>query len=69
MYKTKTKQERKADAREKIILGGLVVDAGLRDETPMLLLGALIDIKRRLEEDDGERDRLLQLSGAVAGDD
>lgn len=67
MHKAMTAQERKTDTREKIILGGLIMEAGLRDETRVVLLGALIDIRRRLEDDDGERGRLLNIGGAVAG--
>lgn len=33
---------RKADTRQKIQLGGLIVKAGLADENPTVILGALI---------------------------
>ena len=68
MDKAMTAQERKRDTREKIILGDLIVEAGLRSETRVLLLGALIDIRRRLENEAGERNRLLIIGGAMAGD-
>ncbi len=58
-------EERKKDTREKIELGGLVVKAGLRAEARMLLLGLLIDGRRRIEADDAERKRLT-LIGAEA---
>lgn len=58
-------EERKKDTREKIELGGLVVKAGLRGEPLMLLRGLLIDGRRRIEADDGER-RRLTLIGAEA---
>lgn len=37
--------ERRKDAHEKIQLGGLVAAAGLRDYDPMVILGALVELK------------------------
>ncbi|MDH6268252.1 hypothetical protein M2360_003657 [Rhizobium sp. SG_E_25_P2] len=61
MARTMTSDARKKDTREKIQLGGLIVKAGLRYEKRALLLGALIDIARRIKGDDGERSRLTKL--------
>jgi hypothetical protein len=69
MNKAATLQERKKDAREKISLGGLIVKAGLRYEKRALLLGALIDLKRRIKDDEAERERLLNLGAAAFDDD
>jgi hypothetical protein len=40
--------ERRQDTRRKIQLGGLVVKAGLADEEPAVILGALVAAKRVL---------------------
>lgn len=61
MARTITSDARKKDTREKIELGGLIVKAGLRYEKRALLLGALIDVARRIEGDDGERSRLTAI--------
>ncbi len=37
------KQDRQSEAREKIILGALIINAGLRDADRAFLLGALIE--------------------------
>lgn len=65
MQGTMTSQARKKDTREKIELGGLIVKAGLRYEKRALLLGALIDLNRRLKSDNNERARLTVI-GAEA---
>jgi hypothetical protein len=48
MQRTTTTNARKTDTREKIALGGLIVKAGLRFEKRALLLGAMIELARRL---------------------
>jgi hypothetical protein len=60
---------RKKDTRNKIELGGLIVKAGLRFEKRALLLGALIDLRRRLESDDGERARLTAIGAEAFGNE
>jgi hypothetical protein len=62
-----TSEARKKDTREKIALGGLIVKAGLRYEKRALLLGALIELRGRLQSDEGERARLTTI-GAEAFD-
>lgn len=47
--------ERKEDARRKIALGGLIIKAGLDDESSAVLLGLLLDAKDRLLETEGTR--------------
>ncbi|TAX02010.1 type IV conjugative transfer system coupling protein TraD (plasmid) [Rhizobium leguminosarum] len=70
MSRTLTSDARKKDTREKIELGGLIVKAGLRYEKRALLLGALVDIARRIKGDDGERPRLTAVGvEAFANDD
>jgi hypothetical protein len=65
MQRTTTKNARKTDTREKIALGGLIVKAGLRFEKRALLLGAMIELARRLNSEAGERERLTAI-GAEA---
>jgi hypothetical protein len=60
---------RKKDTREKIELGGLIVKAGLRFEKRAVLLGALIELARRLSGDQQERARLAELGAEAFGDD
>ncbi len=69
MSKVKTFQARKKETRDKIELGGLVVKAGLRSEMRSLLLGALIDLRKRLEDDDRERQRLTAIGEKAFGKD
>jgi len=69
MQRTTTTQARKKDTRDKIELGGLIVKAGLRYEKRALLLGALIEIKRRLTSDESERTRLTAIGAEVFGND
>lgn len=57
-------QERKRETREKIILGGLVIKAGLRNADRAFLLGALIEASR-VPVGAVEHDRLCAL-GAKA---
>lgn len=47
--------ERKADAHEKIQLGGLVVKAGLRECDAAILLGAMIEAAEALEKADTKK--------------
>ncbi len=68
MARTMTSDARKKDTREKIELGGLIVKAGLRYEKRALLMGALIDVARRID-DDGERSRLTAIGAEAFGDD
>lgn len=65
---TKT-EARKKDAREKIELGGLIVKAGLRYEKRALLLGVLIEAKKRIRGDETERSRLIAIGAEAFGDD
>ncbi|RTM09652.1 MAG: conjugal transfer protein TraD [Hyphomicrobiales bacterium] len=60
-------EARKKDTREKIALGGLVLRAGFQAGQHELLLGLLVDGKRRLERDEDERARLVAI-GAEALD-
>lgn len=70
MARIMTSDARKKDTREKIELGGLIVKAGLRYEKRALLLGALIDLSRRLKSDENERPRLMTIGAeAFRGDD
>lgn len=69
MARTTTSDARKKDTREKIELGGLIVKAGLRYEKRALLLGAFIELNRRLKVDDGERARLIAIGAEAFSDD
>ncbi|MCP2137927.1 hypothetical protein J2S28_005051 [Rhizobium sp. SLBN-94] len=60
---------RKKDTRDKIELGGLIVKAGLRHQKRALLLGALIDVSRRIRDDEGERARLTAIGVEAFGND
>lgn len=62
-------ENRKKDTREKIQLGGLIAKAGLRYEKRALLLGLLIDAKRRLASSADERARLLVIGEEAFRDD
>lgn len=42
-------QQRRSDAHEKIILGGLIVKAGLRECDSAILLGAMIEVSEALQ--------------------
>ena len=58
--------DRKADARRKIQLGGLIVKAGLDEEPAAVLLGLLLDAAGRLAGPGGEAAReRWQRAGAV----
>ena len=69
MQRLTTTEARKKDAREKIELGGLIVKAGLRFEKRALLLGALMDLQRRLKSDDSERARLTAIGAEAFGNE
>lgn len=69
MKRTTTSDIRKRDTREKIELGGLIVKAGLRYEKRALLLGALIDLSRRLQSKEGERSRLTAIGAEAFGNE
>ncbi|MBY5571592.1 type IV conjugative transfer system coupling protein TraD [Rhizobium leguminosarum] len=69
MARTMTSDARKKETREKIELGGLIVKAGLRYEKRALLLGALVDVARRIKGDDGERTRLTAIGVEAFGND
>ena len=67
MSRLASSEARKKDTREKIALGGLVLKAGLQAEQQELLLGLLMDGRRRAERDENERARFVAL-GAEALD-
>jgi Conjugal transfer protein TraD len=69
MAKTVTTDARKQDTREKIALGGLIVKAGLRYEKRAVILGALIELSRRLKADGDERARLNTIGAEAFGHD
>ncbi|MGV2068859.1 type IV conjugative transfer system coupling protein TraD [Agrobacterium sp. 22-226-1] len=69
MAKTMSADARKKDTRDKIELGGLIVKAGLRYQKRALLLGALIDVSRRIRDDEGERARLTAIGVEAFGND
>ena len=69
MNRTTTSDARKKDTREKIELGGLIAKAGLRYEKRAVLLGALIELGRRLKADDAERARLAAIGAEAFGCD
>ena len=69
MVEAQTFEDRKKDTREKIELGGLIAKAGLRYEKRAVLLGALIELGRRLESDDAERARLAAIGAEAFGCD
>ena len=67
MSRTLSAEARKKDTREKIELGGLIVKAGLRYEKRALLLGLLLDARRRLDRDGAERTRLTAIGAEAFG--
>lgn len=69
MARSTTTDARKQDAREKIALGGLIVKAGLRYEKRAVLLGALIELAKRLKADGRERERLNTIGAEAFGHD
>ena len=69
MAKIMSADARRKDTRDKIELGGLIVKAGLRYQKRALLLGALIDVSRRIRDDEGERARLTAIGVEAFGND
>lgn len=69
MRQSSSSDSRKKDTREKIELGGLIVKAGLRFEKRAVLLGALMELGRRLKNDEAERDRLAAIGAEAFGRD
>ncbi|KQQ44763.1 conjugal transfer protein TraD [Rhizobium sp. Leaf311] len=69
MSRNATSDARKKETRDKIELGGLIVKAGLRFEKRALLLGALIDLQKRLKSDDNERSRLTAIGAEAFGNE
>jgi hypothetical protein len=67
MSRLATSEARKKDTREKIALGGLVLKAGLQAGQQELLLGLLVDGRRRAELDESERARLAALGAEALG--
>lgn len=47
---TMNAEQRRKDAREKIMLGGLLVKAGLREEDTAVLYGAILDMREKLKK-------------------
>lgn len=69
MRRKATSDARKKDTRDKIELGGLIVKAGLRFEKRALLLGALIDLQKRLKSNEEERTRLTAIGAEAFGNE
>jgi len=69
MSRNATSDARKKDTRDKIELGGLIVKAGLRFEKRALLLGALIDLQKRLKSNEEERKRLTAIGAEAFGNE
>jgi len=69
MRQASSSEARKKDTREKIELGGLIAKAGLRYEKRAVLLGALIELRRRLSNDEAERTRLAAIGAEAFGHD
>ncbi len=44
-------RKRKAETRRKIELGGLVIKGGLSDYPKAVILGAIVDVVRQLEQE------------------
>ncbi len=57
--------ERKTDTRRKIQLGGLVIKAGLENETTATILGLLLDAAENLQSKNSEN---LRTSFKIKGD-
>ncbi|MEY9643595.1 hypothetical protein ABIF66_011888 [Bradyrhizobium japonicum] len=69
MRQASSSEARKKDTREKIELGGLIAKAGLRYEKRAVLLGALIELRRRPRTDEAERARLAAIGVEAFGRD
>jgi hypothetical protein len=68
MQRRQSSEERKRDTREKIQLGGLIVKAGLRSADRAVILGALVDLSRRVDNQK-EWARLRAIGKAAFGDE
>ncbi|TPJ52518.1 conjugal transfer protein Dtr system [Mesorhizobium sp. B2-4-9] len=68
MQRRHSAEERKRDTREKIQLGGLIVKAGLRSADRAVILGALVDLARRTDNQT-EWARLRAIGKAAFGND
>ena len=68
MQRRQSSEERKRDTREKIQLGGLIVKAGLRSADRAVILGALIDLARR-SDNQSEWVRLRLIGKAAFAND
>jgi hypothetical protein len=68
MQRRQASEERKRDTREKIQLGGLIVKAGLRSADRAVILGALVDLSRRVDNQK-EWARLRAIGKAALGND
>lgn len=68
MQRRQSSQERKRDTRDKIQLGGLVVKAGLRTADRAVILGALVEVGRRADNQT-EWARLRAIGKAAFGND
>lgn len=68
MQRRQSSEERKRDTREKIQLGGLIVKAGLRTADRAVILGALIELGRR-SDNQKEWARLRAIGKASFGND
>jgi hypothetical protein len=69
MSRSVTTEARKKHTREMIELGALIVKAGMRSEPLALLLGLLIDARRRLRDDEAERSRLMRIGTEAFAND
>lgn len=69
MNRLATSQARKKDTREKIALGRLVLKAGLQAGQHDLLLGLLMDGRRRAERDEDEHARLVAIGMEALNND
>jgi hypothetical protein len=69
MARSTIAEARKKDTREKIALGGLIVKAGLRYEKRAVLLGALMELRQRLEGQANERERLNAIGAQAFGNE
>ena len=69
MAEAQSSEARKKDTREKIALGGLIVKAGLRYESRALLLGLLIEAKKRIDSNETERARLTAIGAEAFGNE
>lgn len=69
MRQASSSEARKKDTREKIELGGLIAKAGLRYEKRAVLLGALVELGRKLQADEAERTRLAAIGAEAFGRD